>query len=110
MKIQRKAKVYYKNDLAGILKESASGYSFEYDRGFIKKNIAISITLPVREEPFKSENLFSFFRGLLPEGWYLNIVSTTQQVDSKDFFGVLLSTASVDTAGAVTICPYYQEE
>lgn len=103
MKILRQAKVYYKDELAGILKEIENGYSFQYDKDFIKKNISISVTLPVQGEPFESEKLFPFFRGLLPEGWYLNIVSATQHVDSRDFFGVLLSTTSVDTIGAVTV-------
>lgn len=103
MSTSRKAKVYYKDELAGILKETERGYVFQYDNDFIKKNIPISVSLPVQEGPFESEKLFPFFRGLLPEGWYLNIVSTTQHVDSKDFFGVLLSTTSVDTIGAVTV-------
>ena len=103
MSTSRKAKVYYKDELAGILKETGRGYVFQYDNDFIKKNIPISVSLPVQEGPFESEKLFPFFRGLLPEGWYLNIVSTTQHVDSKDFFGVLLSTTSVDTIGAVTV-------
>ena len=103
MSTLRKAKVYYKDKLAGALKETENGYVFQYDNDFIKKNIPISVSLPVQEGPFESEKLFPFFRGLLPEGWYLNIVSTTQHVDSKDFFGVLLSTTSVDTIGAVTV-------
>ncbi len=103
MSTSRKAKVYYKDELAGILKETERGYVFQYDNDFIKKNIPISVSLPVQEGPFESEKLFPFFRGLLPEGWYLNIVSATQHVDSKDFFGVLLSTTSVDTVGAVTV-------
>jgi serine/threonine-protein kinase HipA len=103
MSTLRKAKVYYKDELAGVLKETESGYVFQYDKDFIKKSIPISVSLPVQEGPFESEKLFPFFRGLLPEGWYLNIVSATQHVDSKDFFGVLLSTTSVDTIGAVTV-------
>jgi len=103
MNTLRQAKVYYKDELAGILKEIENVYIFQYDKDFIKKNIPISVSLPIQEEPFESEKLFSFFRGLLPEGWYLNIVSTTQHVDSKDLFGILLSTTSVDTIGAVTV-------
>ena len=99
----RKAQVYYGSDLAGYLQETKDGYTFEYDKEFLKKNIPISASLLPREEPYKSKELFSFFKGLLPEGWYLNIVSATQKVDSKDFFGVLLSTTSVDTIGAVTV-------
>ncbi len=108
MNILRQAKVYYKDELAGTLKEIENGYFFQYDKNFLKKNISISVSLPVREEPFESEKLFSFFKGLLPEGWYLSIVSATQHVDRKDLFGVLLSTTSVDTIGAVTVRKYDQ--
>jgi len=99
----RKAKVYYRNELAGVLEETDSEYTFQYDKIFLKNNISLSVSLPVQKQPFKSKKLFPFFKGLLPEGWYLNIVSATQHVDSKDFFGILLSTASVDTIGAVTV-------
>ena len=102
-KILRKADVYFKSDLAGYLSETNEGYIFQYDENFLKKNIPISVSLPPREEPFKSAELFPFFKGLLPEGWYLDIVSATQKVDSRDFFGVLVSTASIGTIGAVTI-------
>src|SRR5277367_4164255 len=102
-KILRKAHAYYKNELAGTITETGDGYIFQYDKDFLKKNIPISMSLPPREEPYKSKELFGFFKGLLPEGWYLNIVSAVQKVDSKDDFGVLLSTASMDTIGAVTV-------
>lgn len=101
--ILRKADVYFKNDLAGYLLETNAGYIFQYDQAFLKKNIPIAISLPPREEPFKSAELFPFFKGLLPEGWYLDIVSATQKVDPRDDFGILASTASVGTIGAVTV-------
>lgn len=99
----RQAQVFYGNELAGYLQETNDGYTFEYDKEFLQKRIPISASLPPREEPYRSKELFSFFKGLLPEGWYLDIVSATQKVDSKDSFGVLLSTTSVDTIGAVTV-------
>src|SRR3989338_5783694 len=99
----RQAQVFYGNELAGYLQEREGGCIFEYDKEFLKKNIPISISLPPRDEPYKSKALFSFFKGLLPEGWYLSIVCATQKVDSQDDFGVLLSTTSVDTVGAVTV-------
>lgn len=100
---QRKGRVFYNNDLAGQISQTEDGYIFEYNKDFIKKDIPISITLPVREEPYKSKELFSFFKGLLPEGWYLDIVSATQKVDREDLFGLLLSTTGTDTIGAVTV-------
>lgn len=99
----RKAQVFYNNELAGSLNETSNGYTFQYDPEFLKKNIPISMSLPPRAEPYQSNELFAFFKGLLPEGWYLNIVSATQKVDSKDYFSVLLGTAGVDTIGAVTV-------
>ena len=102
-KILRKADVYFKNDLAGYLSETNEGYIFQYDADFLRKNIPISVSLPPRQEPFQSAELFPFFKGLLPEGWYLDSVSETQKVDPRDFFGVLASTASIGTIGAVTI-------
>jgi serine/threonine-protein kinase HipA len=103
MKKSRKAEVFYKEKLAGYLIETEDRYIFQYDKEFLKEDISISISLPAREDPYESKELFAFFRGLLPEGWYLDIVGATQRVDTKDLFGVLLATASVDTIGAVTV-------
>lgn len=99
----RKANVFYKNELAGYITEIKEGYTFQYDHEFLKKNIPISISLPPRDEPYHSKELFPFFKGLLPEGWYLDIVSATQKVDNKDSFGLLLASTSGDTIGAVTV-------
>ena len=99
----RNAQVFYSDELAGYLRETSDGYTFQYDPEFLKKNIPISMSLPPRLEPYQSKELFPFFKGLLPEGWYLDIVSKTQKVDAKDPFGVLISTATADTAGTVTI-------
>lgn len=103
MNVLRKAQVFYNNEFAGHLIETPEGYTFQYDFEFLKKDTPISISLPPREEPYKSKELFSFFKGLLPEGWYLNIVSVTQKIDSKDSLGLLIGTAGVDTIGAVTV-------
>ena len=99
----RKAQVFYNEDLAGYISEIKDGYIFEYNKEFLKKNTPISISLPLREEPYESKQLFPFFRGLLPEGWYLDIVTATQKVDREDLFGLLLCTTNVDTIGAVTV-------
>ena len=103
MEALRKAQVFYKDELAGYITETQDGYIFQYDHEFLKKDIPISVSLPPREEPYHSKELFPFFKGLLPEGWYLNIVSATQKVDSKDSFGLLLASTSSDTVGAVTV-------
>ena len=98
----RKAIVKYKGQFAGWLSETELGYQFVYDENFFQKGQPISVSLPLRKEPYESKDLFVFFQGLLPEGWYLDIVSMTAKVDSKDLFGLLLATAA-DTIGAVTV-------
>lgn len=97
------ARVFYRDKLAGHLTKTEDGYVFKYDKDFLKQKTPISMTLPLREDPYQSKELFPFFKGLLPEGWYLDIVSMTQKVDSKDFFGILVSTAGTSTIGAVTV-------
>ena len=98
----RNALVKYNDLLAGHLSETENGCKFVYDTGYLEKGQSISLSLPLRKEPYESRELFSFFEGLLPEGWYLNIVSATAKIDPHDAFGLLLATTS-NTIGAVTV-------
>ncbi len=99
----RQADVFYRNHLAGRLTELADGgYRFIYDESYLIEGKPISLTLPLQAEPFESETLFSFFAGLVPEGWYLRIVSPTIKVDERDTFGLLMHTCG-DCIGAVSL-------
>lgn len=40
--------------------------------------------------------------GLLPEGWYLDIISSSLKIDKKDYFGLLIATCR-ETIGAISI-------
>ena len=97
----KSVKVFYKDIFAGILEKMDEGYLFVYDKDY--HATPISMNLPLREEPYYSKELFPFFKGLLPEGWYLDIVSKSCKVDPNDYFGLLLSTAGFDSIGAVTV-------
>jgi serine/threonine-protein kinase HipA len=103
MRELRKGQVFYDKDLAGYIRETADGYFFEYDKEFLKKKIGISVSLPPQDAPYESKELFPFFKGILPEGWYLDIVAAVQKIDREDLFGLLLCTTNVDTIGAVTV-------
>lgn len=100
----RIAYVYVRNMFAGELKETDEGYSFTYDAEYLLSNEAsvVSLTLPLREEPYTSKMLFSFFDGLIPEGWLLNLVSRNWKIDTRDRFGLLL-VACKDPIGNVSI-------
>ena len=101
--IFRTADVYVYNNFAGKLSETDEGYYFSYDKTYIKaSNHPVSLTLPIREEPYKSKTLFSFFDGLIPEGWLLDIVSRNWKIDPKDRFALLL-VACKDPIGNVSI-------
>ncbi len=100
----RKANVFFKKRLAGRLWEVDRGYVFQYDPSYLAYGTAISLSLPLRAEPYESESLPAFFEGLLPEGWYQEIASKVLKVDSTDRFGMLLATCR-DCIGAVSIEP-----
>lgn len=100
----RKAYVYVRNIFAGVLAETDEGYSFWYDPEYLPRDIAgaVSLTLPLSEETYTSKTLFSFFDGLIPEGWLLDAVSRNWKIDPKDRFGLLL-VACKDSIGNVSI-------
>ena len=104
MEAYRTAYVYVRETFAGILKETDSGYSVVYDIDYVKSEnpTAVSLTLPLQKEEYTSKTLFSFFDGLIPEGWLLNVVSNNWKIDRKDRFGLLL-VACKDPIGNVQI-------
>lgn len=100
----RVAHVYVRESFAGALKETDEGYSFAYDAEYLRfpGATAVSLTLPKREEAYTSKTLFSFFDGLIPEGWLLNVVTHNWKLDPSDRFGILL-VACRDPIGNVSI-------
>lgn len=100
----RTAYVYVRDSFAGTLKETDFGYSFQYDSDYLKnpESPVVSLTLPKRTDTYESRTLFSFFDGLIPEGWLLNIVVQNWKIDINDRFSLLLA-ACKDTIGNVSI-------
>ena len=104
MEAYRTAYVYVRNTFAGTLKETDAGYSFLYDPAYLSSDNAthVSLTLPLQAEEYTAKTLFSFFDGLIPEGWLLDIVSRNWKIDRRDRFGLLL-VACKDPIGNVQI-------
>ena len=104
MEAYRTAYIYVRDTFAGILKETDAGYSFIYDYDYLNSRnpTAVSLTLPLQKEEYTSKTLFSFFDGLIPEGWLLDIVVRNWKIDRKDRFGLLL-VACKDSIGNVQI-------
>ncbi len=67
---------------AGILQETTEGYTFSYQADYLEMEHAepVSLTLPLQVPSFHSPILVSFFDGLIPEGWLLDITTHTWKV------------------------------
>ncbi len=104
MSVFRTAYVYVRNTFAGTLQETDEGYVFQYDADYLQNEnaSAVSLTLPLQQEAYSAKTLFSFFDGLIPEGWLLKIVTDNWKLDRRDRFGVLL-VACKDGIGNVSV-------
>jgi len=102
----KQAKIYMRNQLAGILTENENGYSFRYDNEYLQAGDAeaISLTLPLQKEAYHNKVLFPFFDGLIPEGWLLEIAGRSWKIDRRDRMSLLL-TCCKDCIGVVSVVP-----
>lgn len=88
----------------GRLEETETGTRFQYEPHWLPRPQAlpISLTLPLRSEPYESRGLHPFFENLLPEGWLLELSTAKLKIPKDDAFGLLLATCA-DCVGAVEI-------
>lgn len=104
----RQCEVYLHGIKTGVLTENDSReFTFTYDKAYLlSENCdAVSLTLPLRSEPYHSPFLFSAFANMLSEGDNRQIQSQLLRVDPEDDFGILLATCQFDTVGAITVKP-----
>lgn len=106
----KRALIYYKETEAGILTEDEE-YVFEYMPSYLSKEGAkpISLTLPLRAEPYRSKILFPFFDGLIPEGWLLDIAKSCSDISSLNRMELLLMCCR-DCIGAVSVIEIKEEK
>ncbi len=104
----RSAEVYRNGILAGVLTEEGRGaYVFRYEDNYFKNILspAISLTLPKKQQEYRSAYLFPFFYNMLSEGVNRQLQSRHLRIDENDHFGMLLATGQKDTIGAIEIKP-----
>lgn len=94
-----KGKVYFQEELGGTVSKKEDG-SFEFT--YEDKAPTISLTLPNSQSSYKSEDLFPFFDGLIPEGWLLNLTQKNWKIPKNDRMTLLLTTCQ-DCIGAVHV-------
>jgi serine/threonine-protein kinase HipA len=98
-------KVSFQDIYAGRLHEEPGGRMvFAYDDSYLEaKRPAIAHTLPLRSQPFISENgLHTFFDNLVAEGWLRNAQARALGVRPNNRFALLLG-FGFDLAGAVSV-------
>lgn len=98
----RKADVFMHDRHAGVLVEVAPrrAYRFTYDA--LYDGPPVSLTAPVRQEPYEYDTFPPFLEGLLPEGYNLEALLRALKIDRNDHFSQLL-TVGKDMVGAVTV-------
>jgi len=101
--MKRSGRVFFKDLLAGIVWQDDDGYGFVYDSYYLStKGQPVSMTLPLRTEPYQSKTMIPFFDGLIPEGWLLAITVKNWKINPSDRMELLLK-ACRDCIGAVSI-------
>ena len=97
----RKALIQIHNITAGtLIEENPKSYIFQYKTDY--NGPPISLTMPVRNEPYQFKEFPAFFDGLLPEGIQLEGLLKNRKIDKGDFLKQLLVTGE-DLVGAVTV-------
>lgn len=103
---ERRATVRLDGRPVGTLTESGREVAFEYNPAWLERRdrVPISLTMPLRAEPYVSASLHPYFENLLPEGWLLEIATKKLKISKDDAFGLLLALCR-DCIGAVEIIP-----
>ena len=103
---RREAIVRIDGQPAGRLRESGRHVTFTYDPQWLSNPnaVPVSLTLPLRPEPYVSDGVHPFFENLLPEGWLLELATKKLKIGKDDAFGLLVATCA-DCVGAVEIIP-----
>jgi serine/threonine-protein kinase HipA len=97
----RTAKVYQQGVFAGTLEELDQGhYRFAYAPAYDGE--PVSLTMPVRREPYEFQNFPAVFEGLLPEGLQLEALLRRYKVDRGDLFSQLLIIGA-DVVGSLSV-------
>jgi serine/threonine-protein kinase HipA len=102
-----RAGVYNNGVLTGYLEKNTNppGYQFTYSDSYFenRNTLAISLSFPMTQRKYESNELFPFFYGMLAEGINKEIQCRILKIDEDDDFTRLIKTAGEDTIGAITV-------
>ena len=105
--VRRSAVVCLGGARCGVLEELEDrGTRFTYLDQWLHAPAArpVSLTMPLRAQPYEARGILPFFANLLPEGWLLDISLARLKIARDDTFGLLLATCR-DCMGEVEVVP-----
>lgn len=106
----KQANIYINDAFCGILTEDEEGFYFSYDNGYLARQNATAVnpTMPLTEQQYDKEMMFPVFDGLIPEGWLLDIASSSWKIDPRDRMSLLMACCK-DCIGNISVKPLDHE-
>ncbi len=106
----KQAAIYVNDIFCGILTEDEEGFHFGYDAEYLArpKAVPVSPTMPLTELIYDKEMMFPVFDGLIPEGWLLDIASSSWKIDPRDRMSLLMACCK-DCIGNISVTPSEHE-
>lgn len=106
----KQADIYVNDAFCGILTEDEEGYHFSYVRDYLARPDAVPVspTMPLTSAPYEKEMMFPVFDGLIPEGWLLDIASSSWKIDPRDRMSLLIACCK-DCIGNISVMPHRHE-
>lgn len=106
----KQAGIYVNDIYCGILTEDEEGFHFSYNKEYLARQdkAPISPTMPLTELQYDKEMMFPVFDGLIPEGWLLNIATSSWKIDPRDRMSLLMACCK-DCIGNISVKPLEHE-
>ena len=99
--------VFFRDHLVGRLwLDERRRFVFEYDAGWLgqKGAIPLSLSLPIRREPYIDDSARPFFANLLPESEIRKVIARQLRISEENDFAILREIGG-ECAGAVSVFP-----
>ena len=102
----KQAGIYVNDIYCGVLTEDEEGFHFVYDKAYLTRQDAapVSPTMPLTAQQYDKEMMFPVFDGLIPEGWLLDIASSSWKIDPRDRMSLLMACCK-DCIGNISVKP-----
>lgn len=106
----KQAGIYVNDIFCGILTEDEEGFHFVYGKDYLARPSAVPVspTMPLQEQAYEKEIMFPVFDGLIPEGWLLDIASSSWKIDPRDRMSLLIACCK-DCIGNISVKPLSHE-